>query len=806
MSAFTGFGGSWSGGVHSGGDSSGSTGGGSSSVSYTNYGGVSGPLSQSEIDNAINEISGSHRPVSGTHGPAENALNAHVQSMSGAQHTAALAQIDAARRDAIARGVLSDGSNTDNGGGSTGSGTTGETPAPSMSLHNGQMGYWEDHTTGAGNNEHTTRVFVAVGPSEAEKAAAAAKNLQEKQQAEAAAAAAAQKAAADAAAAAEKARQDAVNAGALAGQHMSVADAQTALNSATADVTRLNQAAQNAAANASQKRQAANNANAPAAAAESARDVLLTRVRGMSTHNGDYGYWNTITTGVNNSHTTTSFSSVGPKVAEVDAAKANATNLRAQANQLAADATAAEQASAAAAIAARDAETRRQAAAAALSSAQQAAEIERQHQASEAAAAAAAEQKRLADIAAAAAEAARVAAEQEKAHQARQAAADKLKSSDIQSVRGISATAAPAAFPLAWSVASGGGISLGSDLSSAIWSGVSAGLAELRGIMAASMVGSAVVTVAGLLYSRDVGAGSDLVPGRDISTLMPGDVFGLPDAAALNSAADTHVPVTMPVRGRMVLRDDGTLETQLVRTPVAGSVPVVRGVLDPETGYWGYTLPAMQGVPGQTILVSPSDAPGVNGPLGLTGPVPLPEKIVHTGGQDSAPQSVKTTVTPVADDLDFNDLILIFPPEALLKPLYVMLRSPRNMPGTADGKGQPVGDNWLGGAGTGDGAPVPSQIADKLRGKTFGSFDSFRRAFWKAVAADPDLSKQFEQQDIERMKLGRAPVVDFFDVAGKRMKVELHHKVEISKGGDVYNVDNLNALTPKRHVEIHKDN
>lgn len=179
---------------------------------------------------------------------------------------------------------------------------------------------------------------------------------------------------------------------------------------------------------------------------------------------------------------------------------------------------------------------------------------------------------------------------------------------------------------------------------------------------------------------------------------------------------------------------------------------------------------------------------------------------MNTGGQESIPQNVTTTTTPVADDLDFNDLILIFPPEVSLKPLYVMLRSPRNMPGTADGKGQQVGDNWLGGASKDSGAPIPSQIADKLRGKTFSSFDSFRNAFWKAVAADPELSKQFNTDDMERMKLGRAPTVRFRDSVGKRVKVELHHKVEISKGGDVYNVDNLNALTPKRHIEIHKGN
>lgn len=436
----------------------------------------------------------------------------------------------------------------------------------------------------------------------------------------------------------------------------------------------------------------------------------------------------------------------------------------------------------------------------------QAAEKARQRQAEEAERqrqAAATEQKRQEDIAA---EQARIAAEQEKVRQARQAAADKLKSSGIQSVRGIPTTAAPAAFPLAWSVASGGGISLGSDVASAVWSRISAALAELRGIMTASMVGPVAVTVAGLLYSRDVGVGSDVVPGRDISAIMPGDVFSLPDAATLDGAADGQTGVSMPVRGRMVLRDDGTLETQLVRTSVAGSVPVVRGVLDPATGYWSYALPAMAGVPGQTILVSPSDAPGINGPLGLAGPVPLPEHIVHTGSQDSAPQGVTVTTTPVTDDLDFNDVILIFPADSGLKPLYVMLRNPRNIPGTVSGNGQQAGDSWLGGAGTGDGAPIPSQIADKLRGREFGSFDAFRWAFWKAIAADPELSKQFDPNSLDTMNKGRAPFARKSERIGKRVKVELHHKNEISKGGDVYNVDNLNALTPKRHIEIHKGN
>ena len=198
------------------------------------------------------------------------------------------------------------------------------------------------------------------------------------------------------------------------------------------------------------------------------------------------------------------------------------------------------------------------------------------------------------------------------------------------------------------------------------------------------------------------------------------------------------------------------------------------------------------------------DAPGANGPLTLSGPVPLPERILHTGDQISAPQATDKTVTPVADDLDFDDIILVFPPESGLKPLYVMYRSPRNMPGTVSGKGQNVGNNWMGGASTGDGAPVPSQIADKLRGKTFGSFDSFRRAFWKAVADDSALSKQFSEADINQMKAGRAPTADFLESVGKRVKIELHHEKEISQGGAVMDVDNIKALTPKKHIETHK--
>ncbi|EBT5149458.1 HNH endonuclease [Salmonella enterica] len=129
---------------------------------------------------------------------------------------------------------------------------------------------------------------------------------------------------------------------------------------------------------------------------------------------------------------------------------------------------------------------------------------------------------------------------------------------------------------------------------------------------------------------------------------------------------------------------------------------------------------------------------------------------------------------------------------------------PRKLPGKVTGKGQGTGENWLNDADKGTGVPIPSRIADKLRGREFANFDAFRKALWTEVGKDPELLKQFGEDDIELLKLGRAPTVRFKDSVGKRVKYEIHHRDEVAKGGDVYNVDNLNVVTPKRHIEIHR--
>ena len=77
---------------------------------------------------------------------------------------------------------------------------------------------------------------------------------------------------------------------------------------------------------------------------------------------------------------------------------------------------------------------------------------------------------------------------------------------------------------------------------------------------------------------------------------------------------------------------------------------------------------------------------------------------------------------------------------------------------------------------------------------------------WKAVAVDALLSAQFNIGNIERVRDGSAPCSTRIDQIGGRKTFELHHKIEISKDGAVYDLDNLLVMTPKRHIKLHKGN
>lgn len=253
---------------------------------------------------------------------------------------------------------------------------------------------------------------------------------------------------------------------------------------------------------------------------------------------------------------------------------------------------------------------------------------------------------------------ARAKAEAAKAQE--EAATNRLRSASVQAARGVAIGTPATTAPASWAIASVGAVTLGEDLAGNLLSRISAVLTELRGIAAASLAGPVASTIAGLLYAEKVGVGSDVVPGKDISALLSADTLSLPDAGVLLRAADAGTPIDMAVRGRLVVRDDGTLETHLVRSRVPEKVQVVRAVQDSVTGYWGVTLPKVADVQGPTILVSPVNQPGAGSPT-LIDPVPVPEQITHLGGPVTVPQGPTVLITPVAEPHDIRDIILVFP-------------------------------------------------------------------------------------------------------------------------------------------------
>lgn len=195
-----------------------------------------------------------------------------------------------------------------------------------------------------------------------------------------------------------------------------------------------------------------------------------------------------------------------------------------------------------------------------------------------------------------------------------------------------------------------------------------------------------------------------------------------------------------------------------------------------------------------TPAANPDDAPKVPA---LEGAPPLPTIWVYPPTE----QANKNLVNPEHPP-ECQDAIIWFPADAGLEPIYIVLNA-RYEPGGVTGVGEDVAGIWLAGANSGAGAPIPTEIADALRGRNFKSFDKFRSAFWEAISKST-VADQFVKQNIGRMKTGRAPRVRKADRVGGRLSYELHHLDSVSKGGDVYDVDNLRVNTPRNHIDIHR--
>ncbi|VVQ24987.1 hypothetical protein PS925_05635 [Pseudomonas fluorescens] len=220
---------------------------------------------------------------------------------------------------------------------------------------------------------------------------------------------------------------------------------------------------------------------------------------------------------------------------------------------------------------------------------------------------------------------------------------------------------------------------------------------------------------------------------------------------------------------------------------------------------WNSDKTAMEAkLNGITILWTPQ-----RGPLGSMLPLVYPEhgEQLNTILVHPIPENTDTQIEGLpGEDITAEDCILVFPADTGLKSLYVVFSRPARLtPGTVTGVGEDVSGVWLEHARTGSGAPIPTTIADSLRGREYSTFDSFRRAFWTAVSRDGAVAGQFSDDSLERMRNGKAPRARLMDTAGKRISHEIHHVELISEGGEVYNVDNLRIHTPKNHVELHQE-
>lgn len=364
-----------------------------------------------------------------------------------------------------------------------------------------------------------------------------------------------------------------------------------------------------------------------------------------------------------------------------------------------------------------------------------------------------------------------------------EAAQAKIKAANTFSAVGAVAASRPFIVGAAGVVAEAGPTAL------ALAAAIRAAFSSLQAIATAGP-GALIATFATLtLYSPKLGNADRFAISVPLSEL---------DSTAEQKGESGASTIDLPVRIGSNLKDEQE-SYFLAATGAGGASPSVRSVTaqwDPKTGTYGLTTTDS---PARTLTWTPIVEPGnssTENPSVVTEPPVYP-------GVTVAPIQPQIETFPAIVDLDFDDYIIWFPADSGLKPIYIAFRSRRYEPGVVTGVGQEVSGRWLESASQTMGAAVPSQIADQLRGREFRSFDGFRRAFWKAVAMDSVLSKQFSKENLTLIHERKAPIAPLRESAGKKEKFEIHHQIHISNGGAVYDLDNLIILTPRRHIEIH---
>jgi len=310
--------------------------------------------------------------------------------------------------------------------------------------------------------------------------------------------------------------------------------------------------------------------------------------------------------------------------------------------------------------------------------------------------------------------------------------------------------------------------------------------------IALASLSTAAVGFAALLVPSELGNGDLFSASVPLSELAPDLNTDLYELAA--TGGDVDVPVRLGTRTVGKRIDIVVARTDGVAVPSKVTVRLAR--FDVQKNLYVSSAGGNEGpIVTWTPLVEPQN-PSTD--------LPLPDiEIPIYEGADARPGRGRTDPFPELDLYGFGGTITIFPIESGIPPIFTIFRDRRQDPGVASGKGQPVSGNWLGAASTPQGAPIPTQIADRLRGRKFANFRAFRRAFWKAMSNDPALFEQFSKLNKIDLRDGLPPGALPSEQVGMRKKLEIHHINPINEGGAVYDIGNLTVLTPKQHIGLH---
>jgi hypothetical protein len=325
-------------------------------------------------------------------------------------------------------------------------------------------------------------------------------------------------------------------------------------------------------------------------------------------------------------------------------------------------------------------------------------------------------------------------------------------------------------------------------LRAALRTAVSAVTATLATVTAPVLVG-----FAGLLVPSRLGNGDLFSVSVPLSELAPFPTADLYELAVTGGAVDLPLTLGSKTIGNKV--EIVVVATDGVTVPA--SVPVNLAHFDARKNVYvsGSTV-ANGPIITWTPLVDPQ-TPSTDFPLTETD-LPIYE------GATVTPNTGRVDPFPELDLYGFGGFITVFPIDSGLPPIFTLFRDRRQDPGIASGNGEFVSGIWLGTRSRSGGAPIPKQIADKLREREFSNFRAFREALWRAVSDDLELATQFTANNVQEISNGRAPFSRKADRLGGQVKLELHHVKHVSKDGEIFDMDNIRIVTPKRHSEIHK--